>query len=176
MFGIHVARSQTFILRMHIIASAIFLPSILNRLDVPSQALLLRAHFAAALTWWVGRGRPDIDIDGFMSSPPVEQPTYPTNVFGIFLQSAIANDESHVSEVFRVMAHWSRLYGLRNPKEQKLGATELKDSDKLDGTLFVRIAQMTNDRTNRPKEAVDEKDIIDLTFKTWDRTGFYANP
>ncbi|KAF8621959.1 hypothetical protein AX15_007389 [Amanita polypyramis BW_CC] len=159
-----------------IIASAIFLPSFLAKLDVPSQALLLRAHFAAALTWWVGKGRPNVDIDGFMSNPPSELSTNPSNPFDTILQSAIVHDESHVSEFQRVMAHWSRLYGLGRAKEQKLSATELGDSDMLDGTLFIRVAEMTMDRTNRPREAVSEKDIADLIFKTWDRTGFYASP
>ncbi|KAK2459454.1 hypothetical protein APHAL10511_008531 [Amanita phalloides] len=159
----------------HIVASAIFLPSILHKLEAPNQVLLLRAHFASALTWWVGRGRPNVDIAEFMSSSK-ELPTNPTNPFLDIVQSAIVNEESHVSEVQRTLRHWARMYGRKGANDPKLSATELKDADKLDGTLFTRVAELTKIRTSRQKEAMHEEDVMNLVFQTWDRSGYYERP
>ena len=157
-----------------------FLPSILSKLDVPSQSLLLRAHFAAALTWWVGRGRPDFDVDGFMNafakespSTVVQDPFTATNPFLDIIQSAIANDESHVSEFQRTMKHWARLYGLKGSKDPRLSASEFKDADRLDGTLFISVAELTKERTEKAKEGFAKGDIAGLVFQTWDRSGLY---
>ena len=154
-----------------------FLPSILSKLDVPSQSLLLRAHFAAALAWWVGRGRPDFDVNGFMNAFAKESPSTvvqdPTNPFLDIVQSAIANDESHVSEFQRTMKHWARLYGLKGSNDPRLSASEFRDADKLDGTLFISVAELTRERTEKAKESLVKGDVMGLVFQTWDRSGLY---
>ena len=166
-----------FFLRAHVVSSAMFLPSILSKLDVPSQSLLLRAHFAAALTWWVGRGRPDFDVNGFMNAFAKESPSTvvqdPTNPFLDIVQSAIANDESHVSEFQRTMKHWARLYGLKGSNDPRLSASEFRDADKLDGTLFISVAELTRERTEKAKESLVKGDVMGLVFQTWDRSGLY---
>lgn len=98
----------------------------------------------------------------------------PSNPFLDIVQSAIIHQESHVAEFQRTMKHWARLYGLKGPKDPRLIATGFKDADMLDGTLFLRVAELTKDRTERPREeGISEKDVMGLVFHTWDRSGMY---
>ncbi|KAJ3828688.1 hypothetical protein F5880DRAFT_1621049 [Lentinula raphanica] len=57
---------------MHLVTSALFLPTLADGLSPTSQALLLRTYFVTSLAWWIINGRPELDIITFMSA---EDPT-----------------------------------------------------------------------------------------------------
>jgi hypothetical protein len=104
---------------------------------------------------------------------PSTTTTKSTNQFLDIIQSAIAHEESHVSEFQRTMKHWARLYGLKGPRDSRLSSTEFRDADRLDGSLFLNVAELTKERTERPREGVAEQDVMGLVFRTWDRSGSY---
>ncbi|KAG2062840.1 hypothetical protein BDR04DRAFT_771942, partial [Suillus decipiens] len=53
---------------LHLVTSSLFLPSLLPYLSQTSQVLLLRGYFASTLGWWVARGFPRLDIQGFFNT------------------------------------------------------------------------------------------------------------
>ncbi|PFH49535.1 hypothetical protein AMATHDRAFT_62998 [Amanita thiersii Skay4041] len=157
----------------HIVTSASFLPSIAKKLEVPSQVLLLRSHFAVALAWWVGRGRPGFDIAG-LSATMNEVSDMPSNPWLPIIQSAIAHEEDHVPKLQRTFVYWSQLYGHKGPNDAVLSSTELPDADKIDGTLFIKVAKMTSDRVSS-KAPLPGHENEPAVFYVWDRSGFYSS-
>ena len=140
---------------MHLVTSSLFLPSLVAYLSPRSQALLLRAYLSTVLTWWVGRGRPALNIKSFMTSTPT-QPAVPArdgetktsteghdNPFLPILQSAILHPNDHLPKIQRSFSHFSALYGRRPTGFFK--DTELEGAELLDGSLFVRAAVLTMD-------------------------------
>ncbi|KAF8623272.1 hypothetical protein AX17_007478 [Amanita inopinata Kibby_2008] len=158
----------------HIVTSAIFLPAIASKLDPACQVLLLRGHFAISLGWWIGRGRPKFNIEEFVNSqdPTAAAVDKATNPWLGIVQEGITHEEEHVSMVQRTLSHWSYLYELKGPKDPQLSATELPDADRLDGSLFLRVAKLTADRVGRPVPSGSEKELA--MFRVWDRHGFYS--
>ncbi|KAG8742800.1 hypothetical protein FRC10_000910 [Ceratobasidium sp. 414] len=133
----------------HLVTSDLFIPSILSLLKPANQVVLLRAYFAACLTWFVSRGRPALDIEGFFEytsldpKPPFKTPEkLPTeaknNPWYTILTHTIPHRDEHHVKAGRALAHGAALYGAR-PKGW-FKDTELKDADEIDGTLFVRTA------------------------------------
>lgn len=53
---------------MHLVTSAIFLPSFLSHLSYPSGVLLLRTYFLISLALYIARGRPALPIAEFYNS------------------------------------------------------------------------------------------------------------
>ena len=74
--------------------------------------------------------------------------TVTPNPWLAIIQSALMHPDDHVCKVQRALGHWSGMFGGRprgywaksSPKE---GAAQLKGVELLDGTLFVRVAGMT---------------------------------
>ncbi|KAF8622031.1 hypothetical protein AX15_007318 [Amanita polypyramis BW_CC] len=159
----------------HCVTSALFLFSIAPKLQVSSQILLIRAHFAVTLAWWIGRGRAKFDIPGFAEAKAKElgsaNATTATNPWLPIVQLAIAHPEDHVSKLQRALAHWEQLYGFKGPNDPRLSATELTGADKLDGSLFLRTAKLTADRTEKRPD-VEGKFAFDWA---WDIRGYYDN-
>ncbi|KAG6844980.1 hypothetical protein H0H87_001923 [Tephrocybe sp. NHM501043] len=173
---------------MHLVTSALFLHSLVSKLQAPSQELLLRGYFVISLAWWIGRGRAEFDIEGFFAadtafplpvgkfpSPPekslpsVTSPkaTTPNPWFPI-LQSAVTIPDDHLPKLHRALVHFGSLYGARAPGQADFVDTELPLSEKLDGSLFIRVAGLTNQRLLRPKLDVE-------AARFWDRQGFYKS-
>ncbi|KAG0692193.1 hypothetical protein DFH29DRAFT_1084919 [Suillus ampliporus] len=134
---------------MHLVTSSLFLPSLLSYLPQNSQVLLLRTYFASTLAWWISRGCPRLDIQGFLdatSSPPSSADTV-ANPFIDLVQSAIMHPNDHMMKIQRAFAHFSSLYGAR-PKGYFKG-TELEGAEALDGSLFLRAASFTEEYMNQ---------------------------
>ncbi|KAI6013237.1 hypothetical protein EDC04DRAFT_2759433 [Pisolithus marmoratus] len=129
---------------MHIVTSSLFLPSVIVHLSPRSQALLLRAYLQTILAWWVGRGRPGLDIKSFMASTPTQlvsdKPIF--NTFLPIIQSTIIHTDDHLPKIQRAFAHFSTLYGTKPAGYHK--GTELEGAELLDGSLFVRAAVLTD--------------------------------
>jgi hypothetical protein len=74
--------------------------------------------------------------------------TVTPNPWLAIIQSALVHPDNHVCKVQRTLGHWSRMFGGRPQgywakSSQKGGAVQLKGVELLDGTLFVRVAAMT---------------------------------
>jgi len=65
------------------------------------------------------------------------------------------------------LAHYEALYGLREPGLADFKGTELPSAERLDGTLFIRVAGLTARRKGSVREG--EETI------PWDRNGFYKS-
>ncbi|KAJ7121552.1 hypothetical protein C8R44DRAFT_166956 [Mycena epipterygia] len=155
---------------MHLVTSSMTLSSYMAVISSPaSKSLLLRAYFARSLAYYISRGRPNLPIRSFFSSPiltefpgPAPYPSAsafpePTSPFALtpnlwlqIIQSALVHPDDHLSKVQRTLAHYGSLYGNIAPGEFK--DTELEGSELIDGTLFVRTAALTMEWMGRIRE------------------------
>lgn len=151
---------------MHLVTSSLFIPSLVAYLSPRSQALLLQTYFAAGLVYWIGRGRPGLDIPGFFADDtayPLPQGTLPTlptppewalsspsspfattpNPWFHLIQRTITDPDDHLCKLVRALAHYGGIYGARPAGLPDFSGTELPGAEKLDGTLFIRAAGLT---------------------------------
>jgi len=173
---------------MHLVTSSIFLPSIVSYLNPVSQNALLRAYLVTSLLWWVIAGRPGFDVSGYYSStnahplPPdgatsnltPDDSTLPSstsphaltpNPWFPIIQSTLVHPGEHLCKIQRALAHFATLYGSRAPGQVDFINTELGGAEKLDGTLFIRVAGETANRMGWMREGEKQGQ--------WDRDGFY---
>lgn len=190
---------------MHLVTSSLFLPSLLAYIDkFSSRRLLLMAYFTSALSLYVARGRPQLDIRSFYKSTenllhkvpgPSTEPapgTLPTPTSGLaqtpnawypMIQTSIVHPNEHLCKAQRALAHHSSLYGTRKrgwcvPPEgrtvtaaQVVREEEVEDKvglQELDGTVFGRVAMLTQNRLGWMREGE--------TAGGWDTEGFYWRP
>ncbi|KAK0199704.1 hypothetical protein DFS33DRAFT_185392 [Desarmillaria ectypa] len=142
---------------MHLVTSAIFLPSFVPFLSITSQALFLRSYMAVSFAWWISRGRPSFDISKFFeadNSDSVVPPSSFATVTGgnlsstpnpwfAIIQQALFHPDDHLCKIQRALAYYAALYGTRPGGQPDFSGTELPGAWKLDGTLFLRAAQLT---------------------------------
>jgi hypothetical protein len=190
---------------MHLVTSSLFLPSLMAYIDkFSSRRLLLMAYFTSALSVYVARGRPQLDIRSFYKSTenllhkvpgPSTEPapgTLPTPTSGLaqtpnawypMIQTSIVHPNEHLCKAQRALAHHSSLYGTRKrgwcvPPEgrtvtaaQVVREEEAEDKvglQELDGTVFGRVAMLTQNRLGWMREGE--------IAGGWDTEGFYWKP
>jgi len=133
---------------VHLVTSNLFIPSILSLLKPVHQASLLKAYFGSALGYFVSRGRPALNVQGFfesVSNDPKPNPDPNTsadkeplgNPWYTVLTHTVPHQDEHHVKAERALAHGAALYGTR-PKGT-FTHTELKGAEFIDGTLFVRV-------------------------------------
>ncbi|KAG2065067.1 hypothetical protein BDR04DRAFT_1122127 [Suillus decipiens] len=91
---------------------------------------LLRGYFASTLGWWVARGFPSLDIQGFFNATS-----------HLLSDAKVANPFLDIIQ--RAFTHFSSLYGARSKGYFK--DTELEGAESLDGSLFLRAARLTEE-------------------------------
>ena len=165
---------------MHLVTSSIFLPSIFHSLSLRSAALLLRAYFSMALTWYLAQGRPALPLREFYAATtatpappgpratPADKTLTPAdaapNPWLPIVQTTLVHPAEHLCKAQRALAHGAARYGRRVPAD--FAGTELEGANEvLDGTLFVRVAGLTADRMGWMKEGQAPGE--------WDRVGFF---
>jgi hypothetical protein len=173
---------------MHLVTSSLFLPCIAGHLKPASQELLLRNYVAVMFGWFIARGKPIPDIKGFFSDNKTEKSlitTAPThggtsyelpdsskaspNPWTEIIQLGILCPDEHAHKLQRSLLHYAQSYGTR--EAGYFGDSELKDADKLDGTLFVRAANLSALRLNKPPVILK---AAGAEFKFYfDRRGYY---
>ncbi|PPQ77390.1 hypothetical protein CVT25_010972 [Psilocybe cyanescens] len=188
-YGVGGAEAPTFnadFFHMHLVTSSVFLSSIFSHLKQSSQLVLLRSYFAVSLGWYIGRGRPSLDIAGFFKNPdtilpaaPGPQPTphkatYPsaTSSHAItpdpwlaILQSTITYPDDHLPKLQRALSEHAAHFG--NVRAGTFAGTELKDAELIDGSLFIRTAGLTANRLGWVREGQPPLEGV------WDRHGFF---
>ena len=141
--------------------------------------MFLRSYFAVILGYWVSQGRAKLDIETFYAgtvSDPVAPGSHPhsnpdtlvkknptPNPWYPLLQSTLVHPGEHLLKLERALAHYAALYGA-TPKGQ-FKDTELNGSEKLDGTVFLRVAWLSLNRNGWMREGDEKGD--------WDFDGFY---
>lgn len=166
---------------MHLVTSAVLMPSLLGALKPASASLLLRIYFTASLVVYISRGRPPLPIADFYASttaspsepgppPPATDKALPPiaapNPWTQIVQAALAHPDEHFCKLQRALVHFATLYG-GSPKGQFAGMSNdgLQGAETLDGTLFVRAAGLTADRLGWVRQGeVNE---------FWDLAGFF---
>ncbi|EDR02238.1 uncharacterized protein LACBIDRAFT_309882 [Laccaria bicolor S238N-H82] len=163
---------------MHLVTSSIFLPSLCARLTERSQTLFLRSYFLISLSLYVERGRPALDIPRFFANDTTLHPaddstphaeglvSLPSGVtpnpWLSVIQTSLVHHDEHVPKLQRALCYLAELFG--GTPAGYFKNTELKDAELVDGTLFVRTANLSAKRTGRGE--VPSRDV-------WDRRGFF---
>ena len=175
---------------MHLVTSSLFLSSIVAHLSPHSATLLLRAHFAVSLAWYLIQGRPALPLREFyagttaMPSPP-ETVARPTPAEGTLtpdvaapnpwlpiIQTTLVHPGEHLCKTKRALMHAATLYGSRVPVD--FAGIQLDGvADVLDGTLFVRVAGLTADRLRWMKEGQSKVIVDGQVGYEWDRMGYF---
>jgi hypothetical protein len=168
--------------RMHTVTSSLFLPILVKHLSASSQAKLLKGYLHICMAWYVSRGCPDFDIPGLFDRPaphysshlpasalhsvlPSSQVT--PNPWTYLVEYAILHQDDHFCKVIRTLVHYAGLYGTRKAGRLDFVETGLKNVERIDGTLFLRAADIALQRMSRPRDPSSQ--IFDL----WDLDGFY---
>ncbi|KAK1229403.1 hypothetical protein PQX77_007541 [Marasmius sp. AFHP31] len=167
---------------MHFVTSALFLPSFAAYLSPPSQVLLLRSYLTVCIAWWVSLGKPRLDIPAFfaagiphtatvtstsrfssnqLSVPRSQIAGSNPNPWTAVIRDALIHPDDHVPKLVRSLVHFGALYG--GTEAGHFGHTELKGAEQIDGTLFVRAAELTMARLGREFKVVPPLQIY------WDR-------
>ena len=166
------------------VTSSIFLPSFIAYLTPSSQELFLRGYFFVSLGWWIARGRPALNIAKFFSATSPKSSPALTNKVPKPHKSAVASSsvpnpwlpliansvihpDDHHAKLQRALVHYGRLYGTRVAGSHDFKGTELEGAEVLDGSLFVRVAMLTDARLGRVIDGEEDR--------PWDRSGF-TNP
>ncbi len=116
------------------------------------------------LAWWVSRGRQALDIAQFYASAtatptlPLFTTKYPSwalarsseNPWFAVSQHAIFHPDDHLCKIQRALAHYAAMYGTRPARH--FAGTELPGAELLDGTLFIRAAGRTAERTSQASD------------------------
>ena len=170
---------------MHFVTSSLFLLSLSAVTSPSSQLLLLRGYFAVCLTWYIGQGRPPLDIARFFGNDATLHPTSPDpkptphqdaclplpsahattpNPWLQIMQSTLAHPDDHLPKLQRALSEYASRFGATPAGYFK--GTELQDAELIDGTLFLRVAGLTAGRMGWVREG-------EPPMQDWDRHGFY---
>lgn len=185
---------------VHLVTSSAFIPSIVARIsDSPhSQISFLRSYLAVALSLYVSRGRPRLDIAAFFKSSTATAKPLPIHKLPTpskdalpgkdeaegrvpdpwlpIVQTSIVHPDSHLPKSIRSLASLGSKFGTTpagtfgSPEvsAESASKTELPGAEYLDGTLFIRVAGLTSARMGRVGQGEPAHN--------WDRNGFYEDP
>lgn len=78
------------------------------------------------------------------------------------IQTSIVHPDDHLPKLQRALSHFASLYGTRPAGLPDFAETELSGADKLDGTLFIRVAGLTAKRLGRIRDG-------EMSLPFWDR-------
>lgn len=164
---------------LHLVTSVLFLHSFVPYLSDSAISTLLRAYFSASLLLYIARGRPALPIRDFfartdtlphipgpvptpnkdsVTSDPTPNPWFP------ILQSTLLHSDNHLPKIQRALAHFDSLYGT-TPCGRFKDLQGLDGAEALDGTIFLRVAGLTQERLGWMREGEEKKG--------WDFRGFF---
>lgn len=160
----------------HLLTSSLFLSSVSAHIPPASQEIFLRAYFGVSLVWWIGRERPGFDIPGFFAnaSPNVVKDLKKSamaspNPWLALIGEALVAPDSHLPKALRSLLHFANAYGRR--PAGSFANTELEGAEFIDGTLFVRTANLTHEKLRREGEATNF-----VLGHYWNRQGTRVDP
>lgn len=137
---------------MHLVTSSIFLPSLAALLSPSSRGRLLHAYISTAYAIYAGYGPcRTLDFNGFydIQAAASEGPGK-SNPWLPIIEHAIEHHDEHVTKTHRALAAWASHFGSRKFGVSGIDSAGLPGAEKLDGTLFLRTAQLTVGRVGPP--------------------------
>jgi hypothetical protein len=175
---------------VHLVTSALFLLALVlpsgnspyPPAPLSNRVMLLKAYVSTCAAWYISQGNGPIPIEEFyaatsdrLTAPPaVPAPpdakrkpiSAPGGPWGRIIANAMAHPEEHVSKTVRSLAVFATRWGSR-PRgyfaDGDVGGLEGREV--LDGTLFVRAANLTLDRLGWAHESGNEPG-------DWDRESY----
>ncbi|KAF8259805.1 hypothetical protein EI94DRAFT_1706802 [Lactarius quietus] len=151
----------------HLVTSAAFLPKIVLKdesssascdssttgLSFASRLLLLQTYLSVSTTMYIMRGRHTLPIVEFYAATDAQVSAAPGSAWARVIQSAIQFPDEHGPKIARALADFAARWGTRAPgyfsaagEEGGCTGAPLEGIERLDGTLFVRVAGLTFDR------------------------------
>lgn len=133
---------------MHVVTSSLFLPAYRAYISPASFTVLLRVFLRTTLTWYISRGRAPLNIREFYAETnPAPEPKPADKLAALadanpwlpVIQQSLAHNDDHLPKTQRALAHFAQVYGDR--VTGTFGG--LDDAEIIDGTLFVRVAELT---------------------------------
>jgi len=187
----HLFLSLDLILRMHLVTSSIFLFTLFSRLTRrTSQKIFLKGYLSVTLSWYVGRGRPYLDVARFfqvelgetlLSARSKESNialTLPYNIndarlqiphsWSPILRSALMHVDDHVPKLQRALADHASRFG--DVPKGTFSDTWLKDAQLIDGSIFLRTAGLTTSRLGWIRDTLATEEG---PSGEWDRRAFF---
>ena len=106
---------------MHLVTSSIFLPSICALISPLSRARLLKGYLAATCVWAVARGRPSLDVKGFVedmqrSDAGMCSESGSETLWVKWIELAKVHPDEHLTKIIRSLAWWARVFGSRRAR------------------------------------------------------------
>ncbi|OSD00411.1 hypothetical protein PYCCODRAFT_1414510 [Trametes coccinea BRFM310] len=169
---------------LHLVTSVLFLPSIVAYLSPTSISILLRTYLLNTVAMYVARGRPPLPLGAFYENvtatptPPADslppKPAAEGTLIGenrtpspwlAILQSTLQHPDDHLCKLQRSLAHFAELYGATEPGHLKKLGVDLEGAERVDGSLFVRVAGLSMERVGWMREGQDRN--------SWDFDAFY---
>jgi len=87
----------------------------------------------------------------------------------LILEEIIVHPDDHISKIQRTLLHFAQVYGGR--EAGYFEGTELKGAEKIDGTLFMRSANLT---AMKMSSATGKERLLGDRVDWWDRKGFFT--
>jgi len=141
-------------------------------LPFSSRLLLLQTYLAVTTAWKISRGNHPLPIADFYVATDAQQfvparagsgalPS-PGSAWTRIIPSAIQAPEEHTPKIARALIDFARRWGTRPPRYFSAAESEagqkmasLEGIERLDGTLFVRVAGLTMDQLGWVHEGED---------------------
>ena len=132
-------------------------------LSFANRLLLLQTYLSVCTAWKIYRGNHPLPIADFYAATDAQQfapaqvgaeaPPFPGSAWTRIIPSALRAPDGHVPKIVRALIDFSQRWGSRPPGYFCAGESEaghkmpsLEGIERLDGTLFVRVAGLTLDR------------------------------
>ncbi|KAA1473981.1 hypothetical protein DENSPDRAFT_823618 [Dentipellis sp. KUC8613] len=191
-YMMHLVTSAHFLPNFALLPSASN-PAALNPpLSLANRLLLVRTYFAQSVGWYIARGRPALPLADFYAatSKYVASPIPPpskrekgdvkegtiammsfksaleagSNPWPRIIQNTLVHTSEHLCKLQRTLAFFAVKYGDRDAGD--FAGSPLEGSEKLDSTLFARVAGLTMERLGLANEGGK--------IEFFDMLGFYG--
>ncbi|MBW0533763.1 hypothetical protein O181_073478 [Austropuccinia psidii MF-1] len=144
---------------MHLVTASIFLPVTLPVLESQFRPKLLKAFFRAVVIAWTAKGAPELELfkclsdSALISTTELQCAEKEENPWFKVLGSAAKHPDEHTTKIIRTFAFASTFYGTT---KQGYYYGELKGTDLLDSSIFLRAAIMTLNKMDWERKHGDE--------------------
>ena len=157
---------------MHLVTSSIFLPSICALISPLSRARLLKAYLAATCVWAIIRGRPLLDVKGFVedmqrSDVRVCSGSGSETLWAKWIELAKVHPDEHLTKTIRSLSGWARIFGSRRarlPLCKKVGPVE----SRLVVDAGVANDQLKKDRSGKGEIVHEDVDLSPRARRDWE--------
>jgi Questin oxidase-like len=154
---------------MHLVTSSAFLPSHAALVSPVARARLLHTYLVTALSFYAFLRCPALDVAGFYSATEsYMQKDTKLNPWLPLIQDAIEHHDEHITKTQRALAAWSSHFGAKTFNFVPTSSPSIKGLELLDGSLFLKAAQLTTLRVGPPVIQSDDSESVRARHTEWD--------